>query len=128
MELEIYKRIRSAIAALIGAIVAYAVLQNSIFVAIAGVTIGMVVLLVTRRSIVEVTRDERSVMIQNRAASTTLSVTTVGLAIVGLSMVILGRQGIGDFEETGYVLAILANIILLLNASFNYYYRNKLGG
>lgn len=128
MELETYKRIRSMTAALIGVIIAFAVLQNSIFIAIAGVTIGMVVLLVTRRSVLEVTRDERSVMIQNKAASTTLSATTVGLAIVGLSMVFLVRQGIGDFEETGYVLAILANIILLLNVLLNYYYRNKLGG
>ena len=128
MEFETYKRVRSAMAALIGVIVAYAVLQNSIFVAIAGVSIGLVVLLVTRRSVVEVTRDERSVMIQNKAASVTLTITTVGLAVVGLSMVFLGRQGISDFEETGYVLAILANFILVLDALLSYYYRNKLGG
>ena len=85
-------------------------------------------MLITGRSIKEVTRDERSIIIQNKAASATLSVTIVGLAIVGLSMVFLGRQGIGNLEETGYFLAILANFILLLNAALNYYYRNKLGG
>ena len=128
MELETYKKVKSAVAALIGIVVAYGVLQNNISIAIAGVTIGMILLLITGRSIKEVTRDERSIIIQNKAASATLSVTIVGLAIVGLSMVFLGRQGIGNLEETGYLLAILANFILLLNAALNYYYRNKLGG
>jgi uncharacterized membrane protein len=128
MELETYKRVRSAITALTGVVVAYAVLQNSIFIAIAGITIGMVALLVTRRSVAEVTHDERSATIQNKAASATLAVTTVGLAIVGLSMVFLGRQGFGDFEGTGYVLAILANVVLGLNALLRYYYARLLGG
>ncbi len=128
MELETYKRVRSAVTALTGVVVAYAVLQNSIFIAIAGITIGMVVLLVTRRSVAEVTHDERSATIQNKAASATLAVTTVGLAIVGLSMVFLGRQGFGDFEGIGYVLAILANVVLGLNALLRYYYARLLGG
>ena len=128
MELGTYKRVRSAVTALTGVVVAYAVLQNSIFIAIAGITIGMVALLVTRRSVAEVTHDERSATIQNKAASATLAVTTVGLAIVGLSMVFLGRQGFGDFEGIGYVLAILANVVLGLNALLRYYYARLLGG
>ncbi len=128
MELETYKRVRSAITALIGVVIAYAVLQNSIFIAVAGFTIGMVALLISRSSVAEVTHDERTAQIQNRAASVTIAITTVGLAVVGLSMVLLGRQGIGDFEETGYVLAILANIELGLNALLRYYYAGRLGG
>lgn len=128
MELETYKRVRSAITALIGVLVAYAVLQNSIFIAVAGVTIGMVALLISRRSVAEVTHDERSAVIQNRAASATLAIMTVGLAVVGLSMVFLGRQGVGDLEGTGYVLALLANIVLGLNALLYYYYTMRMGG
>jgi uncharacterized membrane protein len=128
MELETYKRVRSAITALIGVLVAYAVLQNSIFIAVAGVTIGMVALLISRRSVVEVTHDERSAVIQNRAASATLAIMTVGLAVVGLSMVFLGRQGVGDLEGTGYVLALLANIVMGLNALLYYYYTMRMGG
>jgi uncharacterized membrane protein len=48
MKLDTYRRMRSAIAALTGVIVAYAILQNSIFIAVAGVTIGMVALLISR--------------------------------------------------------------------------------
>jgi uncharacterized membrane protein len=128
MKLDTYRRMRSAIAALTGVIVAYAILQNSIFIAVAGVTIGMVALLISRRSIAEVTYDERSTLIQNKAASATLALTTIGLAVVGLSMVFLGRQGFGDFEQTGYILAILANVVLGINALLRYYYAGRLGG
>ncbi|MCX6656148.1 MAG: DUF2178 domain-containing protein [Candidatus Bathyarchaeota archaeon] len=128
MKLDTYRRMRSAIAALTGVIVAYAILQNSIFIAVAGVTIGMVALLISRRSIAEVTYDERSTLIQNKAALATLALTTIGLAVVGLSMVFLGRQGFGDFEQTGYVLAILANVVLGINALLRYYYAGRLGG
>jgi uncharacterized membrane protein len=128
MELEKYKRARSVITALIGVSVAYAVLQNSIFTAVAGVTIGLMSLLVLRRNVNEVTHDERSALIQNKAASTTLAISTVGLAVIGLLMVFLGRQGISNFEETGYLLAFLANFMLGLNVLMSYYYSRRLGG
>jgi uncharacterized membrane protein len=85
-------------------------------------------LLVLRRNVVEVMYDERSVLIQNKAASMTLIISTVGLAVIGLLMVFLGRQGIGSFEETGYILAFLANFMLGLNVLLGYYYSGRLGG
>jgi uncharacterized membrane protein len=127
MKLETYKKTRSIITVLIGAVIAYSVLQNSIFTAVAGVTIGLMAMLILRRSVAEVTHDERSAMIQNKAASATLTITTVGLAIAGLAMVFLGRQGLGDFEGIGYVLAIIANFVLGLNVLMNYYYSRRLG-
>jgi uncharacterized membrane protein len=128
MNLENYKKTRSVITVLIGVVIAYAVLQNNISIAIAGVTIGVMAMLVLRRNFVEVTHDERSAMIQNKAASATLAITTVGLALVGLGMVFIGKQGIGNFEETGYILAILANCVLGLNAVMSYYYTKRMGG
>jgi hypothetical protein len=50
------------------------------------------------------------------------------MAIIGLSLIFLSGQGIGNYEQAGYLLAYQANIALALNALLNYYYRNKLGG
>jgi uncharacterized membrane protein len=128
MELDTYRRARSVITVLIGAVITYSVLQNSIFIAVAGVTIGLMATLILRSSVTELMHDERSAMIQNKAASATLAITTVGLAVVGLSMVFLGRQDLGDFEGTGYVLAFIANFVLGLNVLVSYYYSGRLGG
>jgi hypothetical protein len=50
------------------------------------------------------------------------------MAITGLSLLFLSRQGMGNYEQMGYLLAFQANVILVLNALLSYYYRKKLGG
>ena len=128
MNLEQFKKIRSAITAAIGIAVAIAVVQNSIFLALAAVTLGIVVLYVIRRELTEIDQDERTILIRSKSASSTLTITTMAMAIIGLSLVFLSGQWIGNYEQVGYLLAFQANIILALNALLNYYYRNRLGG
>ena len=128
MRLESYKKIRSAIAFSIALLTAYGAIQNNIFIVVLAVTSGIVALYLSRRGLTEIAHDERTILIRSKAASTTLAIITVGMAIVGLSMIFLSGQGIGNFEQTGYLLAYEANIILCLNALLSYYYRNKLGG
>jgi uncharacterized membrane protein len=128
MELNQYKRIRSAITVAIAALTAYGAIQNSIFIVVVAVTLGIVVLHVLRRDLTEIEHDERTVLIRSKAASMTLAIITVAMAIIGLSLIFLSGQGIGNYEQAGYLLAYQANIVLALNALLNYYYRNKLGG
>ena len=128
MKLEQYKRIRSAIIVAIAALMAFCVVLNSVFIALAAVTFGIVSLSLLRRGLTEVEHDERTVLIRSKAASATLAIITVGMAVIGLSLIFLSGQGIGNYEQVGYLLAFQANIVLVLRALLNYYYRNKLGG
>ena len=128
MKLVQYKKIRSVITVAIAALIGVGVVQNSIFLALVAVTFGIVAMYLLRRRLTEIAQDERTILIRSRAASTTLVITTVAMAIVGLSLVFLSGQWIGNYEQIGYLLAFQANIILVLNALLNYYYRNRLGG
>lgn len=128
MKLEKYKRIRDAIIVAIAALTAFAVVQNSIFIALIGVTFGILALYLLRRGLTEIVHDERTILIRSKAASTTLAVITVGMAVIGLSLIFLSGQGIENYEQIGYLLAFQSNIILALHALLNYYYKNKLGG
>ena len=128
MKLEEYKKIMTVIVFAIAVLIAYGVTQNSIFIAVVAITAGIVILHVLRRGLTEVEHDERTILIRSKAASTTLAIITVTMAIIGLLLVFLSGQGIGDYEQIGYLLAYQANIILGLNALLNYYYRNQLGG
>lgn len=128
MKLETYTRHRSFIVVAIAMLMAVAVIYNSIVIALAAVTFGIVSLSLVRRRLTEIEHDERSILIHNKAASTTLAIITVGMAIIGLSLIFLSGQGIGNYEQIGYVLAFQANIILALRALLTYYYRNQLGG
>ena len=126
--MQAYRRIRSVMLCAIVALVAYGVFQNSVFIALVAVTLGMVALHVIRRGLTEVERDERTMLIRSKAAFTALAFTTVAMAIIGLSLVILSGQGIGDYEQVGYLLAYQANAILALYALLYFYFRNRLGG
>ena len=128
MKLETYKKIRVVIVFAIALLTAYGVLQNNIFISVVAVTSGIVALFISRRGLTEIELDERTILIRSKAASTTLAIITVGMTIVGLSLVFLSAQGIGNYEQIGYLLAFQATIILCLNALLSYYYRNKLGG
>jgi uncharacterized membrane protein len=128
MKLETYKKIRIVIASATAILMAYAVLQNNIFIAVVAVTSGIVAFYISRRGLTEIVHDERTLLIRSKAASATVAITTVAMTIVGLSLVFLSEQGIGNYELIGYLLAYQATIILCLNALLSYYYRNKLGG
>ncbi len=128
MNLEQYKRTRSAIAAAIGIAAAYSIVLNSILTLTIAVAVGMVAMYILGRGLTEVERDERTTLIRSKAASATLAVTTVAMAVTGISLAILGRQGIGGYEEIGYLLAYQACAILILNSLLNYYYAKRMGG
>jgi uncharacterized membrane protein len=128
MKLEKYKRVRAAIAVAIAVLMAFGVVLNSIFIALAAVTFGIVALSLLRRGLTEIEHDERTVLIRSKAASATLAIVTVAMAITGLLLVFLSGQEIGNYEQIGYLLAFQALIILALRALLNYYYRYKLGG
>ena len=128
MKLETYKKIRTVIAFSIAILTAYGAIQNNIFIVVVAVTLGIVVLSISRRGLTEIARDERTILIRSKAASATVAITTVAMAILGLSLVFLSGQGIGNYEQIGYLLAYQATIVLCLNSFLSYYYRNKLGG
>ena len=123
-----YRRIRSAIVCAIVALVAYGAFQNSIFIAVVAVTLGIVALHFIRRDLTEVEHDERTLLIKSKAASTTLTFITVAMSIIGLSLIFLSGQGMGNYEQVGYLLAFQANIILVLNALLYFLYKKRLGG
>jgi uncharacterized membrane protein len=128
MKLEKYRSVRNAIVVTLAALMAFGVAQNSVFIALAAVTGGILTLSLLRRRLTEVEHDERTVLINSNAASATLALITVGMAVIGLSLIFLSGRGVGNYEQSGYLLAFQANIILALRAVLTYYYQKKLGG
>jgi uncharacterized membrane protein len=128
MNTEQYNRVKAAIAAAVGIVAAVSVINDSFTLLLAAVTLGMVVLYAARQRVAEVQVDERTSLIRQKAAATTLGITTILMAAVGILLVFASRQGLVDLEQLGYMLAFQANIILGVNAFINWHYRNQMGG
>jgi len=128
MNTEQYNRVKAAVAATVGIVAAVSVVYNSFTLLLVTVTLGMVALYAAKQRVTEIQIDERTSLIRQKAAATTLGITTVLMAAAGILMVFASRQGLADLEQLGYILAFQANIILGVNAFLNWHYRNQLGG
>jgi len=128
MNTEQYNKVKAAIAAAVGIAAAVSVVNNSFTLLLVTITLGMVVLYAAKQRVGEVQVDERTSLIRQRAAATTLGITTILMAAAGILLVFASRQGLADLEQLGYTLAFQANIILGINAFLNWHYRNQMGG
>jgi len=128
MNTEQYNRVKAAVAATVGIVAAVSVINDSFTLLLATVTLGMVVLYAAKQRVAEVQVDERTSLIRQKAAATTLGITTILMATAGILLVFASRQGLVDLEQLGYTLAFQANIILGVNAFLNWHYRNQMGG
>jgi uncharacterized membrane protein len=88
----------------------------------------MLLLYAARRTVQETSHDERTVLIQQKAAQATLSMTILATAFIGLGLMVLSRQGLLSYEQQGYQLAILSLFIMSAKAFFDWYFKNRLGG
>jgi len=128
MNTEQYNRVKAAVAAAVGIVAAVSVINDSFTLLLATVTLGMVVLYAAKQRVAEVQVDERTSLIRQKAAATTLGITTILMAAAGILLIFASRQGLVDLEQMGYALAFQANIILGVNAFLNWHYRNQMGG
>lgn len=128
MNKEAYNRIRAGTATVLGIIMAISVIRNTWTLALTGILLGIVVLYLAKQRVNVPLHDERTRTIREKAANTTLSMITILLALIGILLVEASLWGYAAYKETGYMLAFLANIILGVNAFFNWYYNKQLGG
>lgn len=128
MDKTTYNRIRAAIGVFVGLIMAISILRNTWALALGGVLLSMVVLYLAKQRVSVPLYDERTKTVREKAASATLGLITVLLAVVGIGLVETSYWGFTANRELGYMMAFLANIILGVNAFFNWYYDKQLGG
>ena len=128
MDKETYNRIRAAVATGVGLVMAFSVLRNSWALASGTVILAMVILYAAMKQVDVVLYDERTKIIREKAANATLNLVTVAFAFIGLGLIETSFWGYTTNRDYGYLFAYIAFIIMGINAFFNWYYNNRLGG
>ena len=128
MDKETYNRIKAAVAVGVSIVVAFSVLRNSWALASGTVILSIVILYTAKKQVDVVLYDERTVIIREKAANATLNLVTVAFAAIGLGLIETSFWGYSVNKEYGYLFTNIAFIIMGVNALFNWYYNNKLGG
>lgn len=115
-----------AVVILLGTVVGLSVLTGKIILSLIAVVIGMLFLFLGSRRVEEITVDERTHKISEKAASTTFRIFLPVIAMIGLVLILL-RNRYPDTEELGFVLSSLACGLLAIYLVFYGYYSKKYG-
>jgi uncharacterized membrane protein len=129
MNYQAYRYWRSGTAVFVAAAAAVSVLLGIVYILLAAVITGIIVLVAVRRRVTEVISDERTYAIAYKAARLTMALIGVGMAIVGAVLLALARQ---DFTSTlaqvGFALEYSVCVLLIVYKIAYTYYSRKFGG
>jgi uncharacterized membrane protein len=122
------KTLRTATAAIAGAlaiVVGWSIVTRNFIVPIIAIVLAIGLSYLLRRGTKEVTRDERSNLLYERAAGATIR-TCVPVAGVG-AVIIIALQGhlSADMVSVAYTLAYTTCVLLLVHLAFYSYYSRK---
>ena len=128
MDQGTYKKYRMIIVAVISIVTAISVNYNAWWISFLAVVAGFSLMYYLRRDLDEVLYDERNVQIRTKASALTLSVSVVGLVLIGVLLFYLSKNGYPQYENSAYACFYVSNAIRLVNSLFSWYYGRKYGG
>ncbi len=120
MDRRQFEIFRAVICVAIGAVVVYAVSIGNILLPVIVVVSGFILLSLGKKRVTEVIEDERIYRISERASKSTLQSFGVGIALTGLSLLLLDKH-----TEAGYALTFSACALGLLYLIFYKHYSRR---
>ncbi len=115
----------AAIAAALGAVVAGSIIANNFIIPLVAVVLAMGLTYVLRRRTKEVTKDERTILLYQKAAVATVSICVSIMALIGIVLFALRDRLSPEMAAAGYVLAYVACALLLVHSALYSYYARK---
>ncbi len=127
MRKETFNRIQRIVGLFLTLLMAISVMRDTYVLASVGVTLSVVIIILTRKQVKQVQTDERTVLIQQKASTVTLSVFSVASAITGLLMIEFSYRGFEQFAGYGHFLTYLVMGVVSLNSLLMWHYGRELG-
>ncbi len=119
------RRWTAIIAVVLAAVVAGSIIANNFIIPLAAVVVAMVLIYVLKRRVTEVTKDERTVLLYQKAATATISICVPIMALVGIILFALRERLSSEMAAAGYVLAYVACFLLLVHSALYSFYARK---
>ncbi len=119
------RRWTAVIAGVLGAVVAGSIIANNFVVPLVAVVLAMGIMYMLRRRTKEVTKDERTTLLYQKASVATISICVPIMALAGLILFALRERLSPEMGAAGYVLAYVACGLLIVHSAFYSYYSRK---
>ena len=115
----------AVISVVLALILGWSVVVGNFIVPIIAVPLAIVLSFLLRRATKDVTRDERTTLLYEKAAGITIRICVPLIALTGIILFILRKSLSIEFATVGYILADTACVLLLVHLAFYSYYSRK---
>jgi uncharacterized membrane protein len=115
----------AVVAVVLAIVVGWSITANNFIVPLVAVVMAMGLTYILRRRTKEVTKDERTTLLYQKAAVVTISICVPIMALVGIILFAVRERLSPEMAAAGYVLAYVACGLLLVHSAFYSYYAQK---
>jgi uncharacterized membrane protein len=115
----------AVISVVLALVVGWSITAGNFVVPIVAVVLAIGLSYLLRRATKDVTRDERTTLLYEKAAGATIRFCVPLAACVGIILFALRQRLSVELVSAGYVLAYVACILLLVHLAFYSYYSRK---
>jgi uncharacterized membrane protein len=115
----------AVISVVLALVVGWSITAGNFVVPIVAVVLAIGLSYLLRRATKDVTRDERTTLLYEKAAGATIKFCVPLAAFVGIILFALRQRLSAELVSAGYVLAYVACVLLLVHLAFYSYYSRK---
>lgn len=126
MNKKIYSKLRLFIVAVVAAVIAVAVINGNLLLAFMVMLLGILASYFIKKNVQEITEDERTAMVANKASRMALLSFATLITVLGVGLLTL-KNTFPEFTQAGFTLTDSACLLLLLYNGFYLYYNKKHG-
>jgi len=119
------RTLTTIIAVVLALVVGWSIIAGNFFVPIIAVVLAIGLSYLLRRRTKEVTKDERTALLYEKASGATIRFGVPLVAVVGIILFALRERLSPGMAEAGYVLAYVACGLLVVHSAFYSYYSRK---
>ena len=125
MTSKMLRTLTAVIAVILALVVGWSVITGNFVVPIIAVALAIGLSYLLRGRTKEVTKDERTALLYERAAGATIRFCVPLIAIVGIILFALRERLSPEMAAAGYILAYVACGLLVVHSAFYSYYSRK---
>jgi uncharacterized membrane protein len=125
MRSKTLRTLTAIIALVLALVVGWSVIAGNFFVPIIAVVLAIGLSYLLRRRTKEVTKDERTALLYEKAAGATIRFCVPLIAFIGIILFVLRERLSPEMAAAAYVLAYVACGLLIVHSAFYSYYSRK---
>ncbi|MDD5038883.1 MAG: DUF2178 domain-containing protein [Dehalococcoidales bacterium] len=119
------RMLTAGISVILALVVGWSITEENFIIPIVAVVLASGLSYLLRRRTKEVTKDERTVLLYEKAAVATIRLGVPLMTLVGIILFALRERLSAGMAAAGYVLAYVACVLLLMHYAFYSYYARK---